>query len=364
VSRILLLIKGLGRGGAEQLLLNAAPYRDRARFEYEVAYLLPHKNALVGALEESGMPVTCLEGPRGPGWVSRLRSLVKRRDIDLIHTHSPYPAVAARLAVGRKTPVVHTEHNLWTRYHRVTFWGNAVTYGRNDHVFTVSDEVRRTVQYPRALRGKRMPPVETLYHGPDLAALDGRADGVRSEFGIHDSAPIVGTVANFKEHKGHRYLLEAATRITAAVPGTRFVLVGLGPLEQPMKALATELGVAESIVFAGFRTDAPRLMRSFDVFVLPSIHEGLPIALTEAMALGTAPVVTSVGGNPEVVTHERDGLLVPPADPSALSEAVVRLLTQPDLRSRLSGAARLRAADFDIRKAVHRMEEVYEGLLA
>jgi glycosyltransferase involved in cell wall biosynthesis len=365
VHRILLLIKGLGRGGAEQLLVNAAPYRDRERFEYEVAYLLPHKDALVGALEAHGLPVTCLGGARGPGWVPRLRSLVQRRGIDLIHTHSPYPAVAARLAMGTRRPrLVHTEHNLWTRYHPLTYWGNASTYSRNDHVFTVSDEVRRTVQYPRALARKRMPEVETLYHGPDLSALDGGGNGVRAEFGIHNSAPIVGTVANFKAHKGHRYLLEAAARITSAVPGTRFVLVGLGPLEQPMKELASDLGLAESIVFAGFRADAPRLMRSFDVFVLPSIHEGLPIALTEAMALGTPPVVTSVGGNPEVVTHERDGLLVPPANPAALSDAVVRLLTEPDLRSRLGDAARRRAADFDIRNTVHRMEEAYEELLS
>ena len=365
MHRILLVIKGLGRGGAEQLLVNAAPYRDRERFEYEVAYLLPHKDALAGSLEGLGVPVTCLDGARGAGWVPRLRSLVERRGIDLIHTHSPYPAIATRLAYGSRGPrLVHTEHNLWTRYHRLTYWGNAATYSRNDHVFTVSDEVRRTVTYPRPLRAKRMPEVETLYHGPDLTALDGGGDGVRAEFGIHDHVPIVGTVANFKAHKGHRYLLEAAAQVTSAVPGTRFMLVGLGPLEQPMKEMASELGLADSIVFAGFRTDAPRLMRSFDVFVLPSLHEGLPIALTEAMALGTPPVVTSVGGNPEVVTHERDGLLVPPADPRALSDAVVRLLTEPELRTRLGDAARVRAADFDIRNAVRRMEEVYGELLA
>ena len=113
MKRILLLIKGLGRGGAEQLLVSAAPYRDADRFEYEVAYLLPEKDALVADLEGLGIPVHCLGG-RGVGWVGRLRTLVRDRDIDLVHAHLAYTAIGARLGLRRRRlPLVYTEHIVW-----------------------------------------------------------------------------------------------------------------------------------------------------------------------------------------------------------------------------------------------------------
>src|SRR5438132_1721930 len=117
VRNILLLIKGLGRGGAEQILVSSARYRDPGKFRYDVAYLLPQKDAFVRELEEAGVGARCLQGSRGAAWVRRLHSLVRELDIDLIHLHSPYPAVGARLVLARSLPIVYTEHNLWERYH-------------------------------------------------------------------------------------------------------------------------------------------------------------------------------------------------------------------------------------------------------
>mgnify|MGYP003498828473 CR=1 FL=1 len=101
-TRVLLLIKGLGRGGAEQLLVNAVEHGDRSRFEYEVAYLLPWKDAFVPALRDLGASVTCLDGGRGVAWAGRLRALVRRRGIDLVHVHSPYVAAVVRSTPKRK----------------------------------------------------------------------------------------------------------------------------------------------------------------------------------------------------------------------------------------------------------------------
>ena len=170
-KRILLLIKGLGRGGAEQLLASAISYRDRDRFEYEVAYLLPWKDALVAELRKADIPVHCLDGARGAGWVRRLRRLIDQRAIDLIHSHSPTAAVAARVIAPPRVRRVYTEHNLWERYHPLTRWANVLTFFRSDHVFAVSDHVRDSIGYPMTLRGLRMPPVETLYHGIDPMAV-------------------------------------------------------------------------------------------------------------------------------------------------------------------------------------------------
>jgi glycosyltransferase involved in cell wall biosynthesis len=367
MKRILHLIKGLARGGAEQLLLSQAPYVDRSRFEYEVAYLLPDYNALVAELEGAGLTVTCLDGAFGVRWIGRLRQLVRERGIDLVHDHSPYVAIGSRLGLSRRSGprLVYSEHNVWEAYHRATYWGNALTYSRSDHVFAVSEHVKASIRYPAPLRFLHMPTVETLYHGVDPDALRrlGSSDGVREELGIPGDAPLVGTVANFRPSKGHSILLEAAVQVRRAVPQVRFVLVGIGPLESEVRRQARELGLEGTVIFAGGRDDAPRLAGAFDVFALSSVYEGLAIALIEAMALGRPAVVTRVGGLTEVVEHEKQALVVEPRDPKGLAKAIITLLRDADLRRELGEAAQRRAENFDIRKAVRRLEEVYSELL-
>ncbi len=366
-ARVLLLIKGLGRGGAEQLLVNAVEHGDRTRFDYEVAYLLPWKDAFVPELEALGVQVTCLQGARGMGWIGRLRSLIRGRGIEVLHVHSPYVAAMVRASLGRARPVlVTTEHNVWERYHRSTYWANAITFPRNDHVFAVSEEVRQSIRYPRALRFLPTPRLETLHHGIDVdrvVATPG-PNGVRDELGIAPGAPVVGTVANFKPHKGYEYMLQIAAHVARERPDVRFVFVGQGPMEQEMLAEARRLGVADTIVFAGFREDALRLVRSFDVFAMSSIHEGLPLALLESMALGCPPVATRVGGVRAVIEDGVNGVTVEARRPEQQARAVLGLLEDDGLRRRLAAGARERARAFDVRQAVRRIEQVYGELLA
>ena len=367
MSGVLILIKGLGRGGAEQLLLSGVPYLDTGRYRYQFAYLLPWKDSLVPELRAAGPTVHCLDGASGAGWAGRLRSLIRREGIGVVHAHSPVAAAGARAVAGRRTRVVYTEHNLWGRYHPATYAANLVTFPRNDHVFAVSETVRASIRYPGPLRLLPMPPVETLHHGLDPAALPAPVqghDGVRAELGLPADAPVVGSVANFKAAKDHATLLRAAVQVREAVPSVRFVLVGQGPLEAETRRLAGELGLDQTVVFAGFRPDATRLMAAFDAFALSSTYEGLPIALIEAMATGCPAVVTRVGGTPEVVADGVHGYLVPPKDPAALAAGLTRLLGDRSLRAGMGAAAAGRAQDFDIRRAVRRMEQVYARLLA
>jgi glycosyltransferase involved in cell wall biosynthesis len=366
MKRILHVIKGLARGGAEQLLLSQAPFLDRSRFEYEVAYLLPDHDALVGDLSRAGLPVHCLHGARGAAWIGRLRRLVREHSIDLVHNHSPYVAIGTRLGLwGARPRLVYTEHNVWDAYHPATYIGNMVTYPRSDHVFAVSEHVHASIRYRGPVRFLPMPPVETLYHGVDLVALRrwDSSPGIRQEFGLPEDAPLVCTVANFRPSKGHSVLMQAATRVRQAIPDVRFVLVGLGPLESQIRRQARELDLDGTVVFAGARADAPRVAGACDLFALPSLYEGLAIALIEAMALGRPAVVTRAGGLTEVVEDGKQGLVVDPGDPGTLADAIVTLLQDPALRKRFGEAGRLRAADFDVRKAVRRHEEVYTELL-
>lgn len=358
MKRVLILIKGLGAGGAERLLVTSAAFADRERFEYSVAYLAAGDDALRPELDAAGLEVTCLDGARGAGWLRRLRGLVARERIDLVHAHSPYAAAGARLVLPRRLPFVYTEHDVWESYRRATALANAATYGRNDHVFAVSERVRGSIRRARSR-------AETLYQGHDPRASE-RADrgAMREELGLEGDGPVIGTVANYRPEKGHEHLLAAAVTVRERVPGARFVLVGAGPLESRVRARASELGLNGTVVFASPRHDAATVAAAFDVFALASLHEGLPIALLEAMALGSPVVATSVGGIPEAVRDAEDALVVPPGDPAALAAGILELVEDRELAGRLGEAARARAQEFDIRHTVARTEAVYEELLA
>lgn len=367
MKRILLVIKGLNRGGAERLLADVLRHRDTSAFTYEVAYLLPGAAPMIAEIRSLGVPVHCLHAGPTPAWAGRLAALVRRRSIDLVHTHAPYPAIGARLRLrGSRRPVqVYTEHSVWEGYRRATYWGNLLTFPLNDHVFAVSEHVKHSMRYPPRLSRLPMPPIEALYHGIDPAAIEAHAsvNGVRTELGISEHAPVVGSVANFTPQKAHTFLLRAVDILRREVPGLRVVLVGGGPLEAEVRSYSHELGLDETVVFTGTRSDAVRIASCFDVFTLASTQEGLSIALLEAMALGKPSVVTRVGGLPEAI-HDGMGFVVPPRQPDQMADALRVLLADPALRRDMGEAARSRAADFDVRKATRRIEQVYEALLS
>jgi glycosyltransferase involved in cell wall biosynthesis len=368
-----MLSKGLGRGGTERLLAGTVRHLDRARFEVEVAYLLPWKDAFVSEIEAAGVPVHCLDARRqlSVGWLGKLRRLVHDRDIDLVHTHMPLPAAAARTVLRGDRPVfVHTEHNMWGRYRLPTRLANRLTYQRNAGVIAVSDGVAGSIRSPV--------PVEVVTHGIDTERLrpagsETRA-AARAELGLAPDAPVVGTVGNFTAKKDQATLLAAAALVAGDHPGLRVVLVGSGPLEDELRSRADQLGLGDAVLFAGSRDDVFELLPAFDLFALSSRFEGLPIALLEAMASGVPPVVTRVGGIPEVVTDggdaadaataaRADGVLVEPGDPEALATALGKLLADPARRADLGARAAGRAAAFDLAHAVRRIEAVYDRAL-
>ncbi|WP_344342662.1 glycosyltransferase, partial [Kitasatospora putterlickiae] len=201
---------------------------------------------------------------------------------------------------------------------------------------------------------------------PDLAgAPEGPAAraAARAGLGLPDDAFVVGTVGNLTPKKDQATLLAAHAALLRSRPDARLLLVGAGPLDARLRARAAELGVADTVVFAGSRADVPELLPALDVFTLSSRQEGLPVALMEAMTSGLPAVVTRVGGMPEVLDDGEQGLLVPPGDPSALAGAFDRLAGDPDLRARMASAARERAKRFDVAGAQRAVEAVYARVL-
>lgn len=366
--RVLWLIKGLGPGGAEQLLLHQAASHAPGALDLRAGYLVPWKNHHVPALEDLGVPVRNLHGPRewDLRWALRLRRWLLEDPVDVVHAHSPYVAAVTRLCVrslpaGVRPGLVYTEHNRWARHRRATRWANRLTFALDHHQLAVSDDVRETIHAGGRHR------VEVLEHGVDIAAVRAeraaRAD-VRAELGLDDGHVVIGTVANLRREKAYPVLLEAAAAACAADPRLRFVAVGQGPLEDEIRQRHAELGLGDRVRLLGYRPDAVRVMAGFDVFTLASLHEGLPVALMDALVLGLPIVATAVGGIPEAVTPGREGLLVPPGDPAALAAAWHELADAPDRRHQMGERAAARGAGFDIRRAAARLEAIYEEVAA
>jgi glycosyltransferase involved in cell wall biosynthesis len=369
--RVLLVIKGLGLGGAERLLVDVVASRDRAHFHYEVAYVLSGQDALVPAMEAAEVPVHDLGGSASMDlrWTFALRRLLVAGRFDVLHAHLPYTAALARLVAlslpRRHRPVVvYTEHSLWNKAAVVTKALNRVTVGIDRALIVVSVAARDAL--PRALRSR----ARVVVHGVNrerfdalLAQRDAVRRDVRAELGVADDEILALTVANLRSEKGYDVLLEAARLVVAADIPVRFVSVGRGPLEAELASAAEAAGLAEHLRFLHTRTDTVRLMIGADLFVLPSHQEGLPVALMEAMSAGLPVVATIVGGVPDIVTDEVEGLLVPPGRADLLAQAVTRLAQDAALRSRLAHGSLARSTVFDVRGAAGAIESVYTELL-
>ncbi len=361
--RVLWLIKGLGPGGAEHLLLAAAKTRNRDDFDYSAAFLLPWKHALVERLEAEGVATACLDvrDERDVRWAGRLRSRLRHDPVDVVHAHSPYVAAIARLVV-RSLPsqlrprIVTTEHNAWSTFRLPTRLLNARTARLDDATIAVSNETRDSMSARARAR------CEVLVHGiatDEVRELRSEREAVRSEFGLDDETIVIGTVANYHPKKDWPKGLRAMRTLFDDRPDVRAILVGQGPLQSEVEGLHRELGLADNVILPGFRTDAVRLMSACDVFVLGSQWEGLPVAIMEAMALELPIVATAVGGIPATLHHEVDALLVASGDHQALATALRRVVDDPSLRARLAEASAGRAPEFDAARAQARLEAIY-----
>lgn len=324
---ILILVKGLGIGGAETLISDSASLWDRESFEYRVAYLLPWKNQLVPELEGKGVSVVCLEwhGPPGLGLLGRLRRLSRDWQPDIVHSHLPAAAIWARTALWRPKHI-YTEHNVVDSYRQPTRSLNRATYSRNDAVIAVSEAVARSIHgYPG-------PEPIVVPNGVAVSVPMEEVRRVRAELGIEPEIPLVVHVGNIRPHKGHGTLIAATALLQHSVPDALVVSIGgekyRGDLER-VREQARAAGLGDQMRFLGRRRDARSFIAASDIVVNPSDVEGLPVALLEALALERPVVATEVGGVPSVVQHMRTGLLVPPGDAAALAKAMEEALTSP-----------------------------------
>jgi glycosyltransferase involved in cell wall biosynthesis len=368
--RVLQLITSLERGGAENHLLALLTHADRQAFEVETA-VLSGEGELVPIFRQAGIAVHLLRARNrfDPLALGRLVRLLREGRFDILHSHLFRADIYAGLAVarlGERRPLlVSTRHND-DRFFLNPFVG-LVHYGvsaRQDLIIAISDHIARfTVS-----RGVRHPErVRRVYHGlepPLTQALEREGQQIRQELGIGPDAFLVGNVGRLALQKGQRHLIAAMPLLLERVPRARAIIAGGGDLEDYLRVLASDMGVAERVHVLGPRKDVPALMHAVDVFVMPSIWEGFGLVLLEAMAAGRPIVASRVATIPEVVADGETGLLVPAGDPLALADALAQLAEDPDRAARMGEAGRERLRrQFSVEKMVGDTELLYRELL-
>jgi len=294
-------------------------------------------------------------------WGRQFYEFLKSNRVSLVHAHeftaNTYGTLVARLA---GVPVVATIHG---KSYFVDQLKRRLAYRATCRLATtvvVSEDLKRFVCMSIGIPPHRL---RVVYNGvPDMDPLPGTFyTGLREELAVPPHHLIVGVIGSLYPVKGHAYLLQAIPDIVKVKGNTTFLFIGRGEMEAQLRQQAHDLGVERHVRILGFRDDVPRLLGLIDVFVLPSLSEGLSVAILEAMAAGKPVVASQVGGNAELIVDGETGYLVPPMNPSALSAHILALLGDDSLRQRLGDAGRKRAAEtFSLQQMVHSYEQLYD----
>lgn len=333
----------------------------------------PVSSALSAQAEGLGIPVVPIQkgGTLDCAAVRCLVRLLRAGEVDIVHAHNGRTAFSAALAVllARHGRSVFTQHFLAPDYveargmntqlrrlaHR---WVNRHIH----HFIAVSQAVRDGIVSRREAPASH---ITVIPNGifPDLGALQ-PASVVRAELGIADSQPLVVSAGRLEPEKNPGLLLEAMALVTGAVPHAVCVLAGDGSLENALRERTGSLGLGDMVRLPGFCSDVNSLLNAADVFVLPSSVESFGLVLVEAMALEKPVIATQVGGPLEIVADGVTGLLVPPADPAAMAEAIRALLADPERRRAMGEAGRARfEAQFTAERMARETVEVYRKVL-
>ncbi|GLI39232.1 glycosyl transferase [Geobacter hydrogenophilus] len=358
------------QGGAEKQLGILASSLDPSRFRPLVVQLAPRgavplKNGTLGPARVFHFPTGKFYSPSGFGQMLRIARLAREERVDIIQTFFEKAEVMGWLA--RRLAGVP----VWMTSRRDLGFKRKPVY---DRIFRISSRscdglvaVCRAAKDETVTReGFPAGKIEVIYNALEDGTLGGAVSpsGSRADLGLPTEGPLVGMVANFNfEIKGHRYFIEAAARVARERSGVLFVLVGDGALRAACERQARDLGIAERIHFLGKRGDVPAILAHLDVSVLCSTSEGLSNVIMESMAACKPVVATRVGGNPELVQDGVTGLVVPPADSTALGEAIGALLDDPPRAAAMGAAARQIAEErFSVRAMVEAHEKLYARL--
>jgi glycosyltransferase involved in cell wall biosynthesis len=342
--RVLYVCHTLSVGGAEELMLHVLGHLPRDRWEPAMCCIAA-EGPLGSEFRAAGHRLLSLgrvPGFRDPLAVLEVARAIRRLRPHIVHTFLLTGNLYGRLAalLARVPVVISTEVNVHTGRKARHLVAERLLARRTDAMVASAESVK--AQYLRDV-GRAAPPVEVIYSAVDwrqIASATPRAK-LRAEWGFDPGVPVAGVIARLTEQKGHEHLLEALAR-TPELHDLALVVVGDGPRRPALEAQARALGLGPRVRFAGTRRDLGDVLAALDVFVLPSLTEGFPTVILEAMAFSLPAVVTDVGGCSEAVETGASGFVVPAADPRALGNAMGMLLMDGALRKAMGARGRAR----------------------
>lgn len=369
--RVLHVLLSLEPGGLENGVVNVINRLDRRRFESSVC-CLKRAGEFARRIDDPRVVIHELDwrGGNDPRLALRLAGLLRRTRPHIVHTRNVEPFfygfAGAKLAGAQA--LVHSEHGRKFDDRPARFTVQRWMSRHTDAIFAVSAQLKTDLVKHVGLPESA---VEVLHNGVDLSRFDvagdatpdaGERAALRRDWGVPDGALVVGSVGRLVAVKNYGLLLRA---VAASGLDVHVVLAGEGPERAALTALAVELGIAARVHLLGHSNDVDRVLRAFDVFVLPSISEGMSNTLLEAMAAGVPPVASAVGGNGEIVRDGVDGKLFASDDQAGLAACLAALCRDDTQRARFAAAARERVqSTFDIRQMIARYEQLYERVHA
>lgn len=351
------------RGGQHQVLLTVTGLAELGH----PAVLVAQNSGELSRRAQEGLRTVPLN-PSGEfdlhaGW--QLYRILRSLAPEVVHVHDPMGVALTAMALKfqprlQPRPLIvasrrvdfHLKKNAFSRW----------KYRHIDVFIAVSNVIARMLVED----GIPADRIEVVHDGVPIGTIDKTPSAdVHKELWLPHGSPVIGNVAALVPHKGQKDLISAAAKVVRAVPDARFVILGEGELRPVLDQQVKSLGLERHVFLPGFRPDALSLQKSFDIFVMSSITEGLGSAMLDALACGTPVVGTRAGGIPEVIEHGRTGLLVKPHHPDELAAAIVRLLQDPALRARLGAAGRAHVETaFSVERMVEGTLAVYQSRLA
>ena len=303
------------RGGEQQTLYLLEGLRRRG---YPVLLCAQARSEMAKRALEAGIETVSLRmrGEADPVAVLRLTRLLRQRRPAIVHCHTSHAhslAVAAARLLGRRRPRTLLTRRVDFSIYRHSFFGlNGLKYRMVDRIVAISEAVRQ-VLLADGIAAER---IDVVPSGVDPQRFDGATPhDLRREYDLPLETRVIVNVAHFADHKGQRYLIEAAPTILGEFPAARIFLVGDGELREPLMDLAGSLGLESKVFFTGFRRDIPAILRGADLCVMPSHLEGLGTSVLDALCCGLPVIAARAGGIPEIVKDGVNGLLVEPETP-------------------------------------------------
>ncbi len=330
--KVLFVIWALERGGAERFLVSLLKAIDKNRVEPTVC-CLNWKGEWAPEVERAGIEVIALNKKRkiDLSVLLKLVRIMKKERFYIVNTYLWGADVVGRIAaiLAGVPVIISTVQNVdvWKRWHHIII--DKILASRTDMFIAVSEAVR---DYCNKRIGIPLKKIVVIPNAVEVERFqsNGHNEYLYNELNLNENDFILSCIARLTEQKGQRYLLQSISRLRSKFPNLRVIFAGEGEDKEILEKMAQELGVIDNVRFLGQRQDIPEILHLSDGVVLPSLYEGLPVCVVEAMAVGKPVIATAVGGTPEIVYDKETGFLIPPADVYALEKAIEELISLPD----------------------------------